>query len=224
MKNTVIFDLDGTILNTLDDLTDAVNFAMSAHGFPTHSAEKVKSFVGNGIEMLIKRSVPQNCSEEIFRACFLDFCRYYEEHMNDKTAPYDGIAELLKALQEAGFKTAVVTNKADFAAQALCEKIFGNLITVAVGANDNIRHKPFPDGALKALEMLGTKAENVFFVGDSDVDVKTAENAGIDFVGVLWGFRDKAVLKSAGATVFAQNTQELKELLMEAKRCICQKT
>lgn len=224
MKNTVIFDLDGTILNTLDDLTDAVNFAMTAHGFPTHSAEKVKSFVGNGIEMLIKRSVPQNCSDELFKACFRDFCRYYEEHMNDKTAGYDGIAELLSELQKAGFMTAVVTNKADFAAQALCKKIFGDLITVTVGANDNIRHKPYPDGTLKVLETLGVKAENAYFVGDSDVDVKTAENAGIDFIGVLWGFRDKAVLETAGATVFAKNTQELKSLLMGAKRCICQKT
>lgn len=224
MKNTVIFDLDGTILNTLDDLTDAVNFAMKAHGFPTHSAEKVKSFVGNGIEMLIKRSVPKSCSEELLKECFIDFCKYYEEHMNDKTRSYDGITELLSELKKAGFKTAVVTNKADFAAQALCKKIFGDLITVTVGANDSIRHKPYPDGTLKALETLGVKAENAYFVGDSDVDVKTAENAGIDFIGVLWGFRDKAVLETAGATVFAQNMQELKDLLMGVKRCICQKT
>lgn len=214
MKNTVIFDLDGTILNTLDDLTDAVNFAMASHGFPTHSADKIKTFVGNGIRKLVERSVPQNCSEEILNESFLDFCRYYEAHMNDKTAPYDGIEELLKELQEAGFKTAVVTNKADFAAQALCKKMFGDLITVTVGANDNIRHKPCPDGTLKALEFLGESAENSYFVGDSDVDVKTAENAEIDFIGVLWGFRDKAVLKSAGATEFAENMQELKRLLI----------
>lgn len=215
MKNTVIFDLDGTILNTLDDLTDAVNFAMESHGFPTHSADKIKTFIGNGIRKLVERSIPLNCSEEVLNECFLDFCRYYEEHMNDKTAPYDGIEQLLKELQEADFKTAVVTNKADFAAQSLCKKMFGDLITVTVGANDNIRHKPCPDGTLKALKILGESAENAYFTGDSDVDVKTAENAGIDFIGVLWGFRDKAVLESAGASVFAQNVQELKGLLLK---------
>lgn len=224
MKNTVIFDLDGTILNTLDDLTDAVNFAMAAHGFPIHSAERVRSFVGNGIRKLIERSVPQNCSTEIFEECFTDFCEYYKVHLEDKTAPYDGILNLLKELKKSGVKTAVVTNKADFAAQALCKKMFGDLITLTVGANDNIRHKPYPDGTLKALEALGVKAENAYFVGDSDVDVKTAENAGIDFIGVLWGFRDKAVLEGAGAAVFAQNTEELRGILLGTDASIFQKT
>ena len=224
MKNTVIFDLDGTILNTLDDLTDAVNFAMRSHGFPEHSAETVKTFVGNGIRKLIERSVPQNCSNEMLEECFTLFCDYYKEHLNDKTSDYDGIMELLQALKNKGFKTAVVTNKADFAAKALCEKIFGDLITVTVGSNDSIRHKPYPDGTLKVLEILETRAENAFFVGDSDVDVKTAQNAGIDFIGVLWGFRDRTVLEGAGATVFAENAKELKALLTDTKHRIFQKT
>lgn len=214
MKNTVIFDLDGTLLNTLDDLTDAVNFSLSAHGLPTHSAEQIRMFVGNGIKMLIKRSVPKDCSESLLEECFTDFCKFYEKHMNDKTRAYDGIENLLSHLKKAGFKTAVVTNKADFAAQALCKKIFGDLITVTVGANENTRHKPYPDGTLKVLEKLGSSAENAYFVGDSDVDVQTAENAGIDFIGVLWGFRERCVLESAGAKSFAQNPQELEELLM----------
>lgn len=214
MKNTVIFDLDGTLLNTLDDLTDAVNFAMTANGFPTHSAEKVKSFVGNGIKMLIKRSVPKDCSEEMIEKCFSDFCKFYEKHMNDKTKAYDGISDLLTELKKAGFKTAVVTNKADFAAQTLCKKIFGELITLTVGADENTRHKPYPDGTLKALELLDSSADKAYFVGDSDVDVKTAQNAGIDFIGVLWGFRDRFVLESAGANVFAENTEVLKRLLL----------
>lgn len=224
MKNTVIFDLDGTILNTLDDLTDAVNFAMRSHGFPQHSADKIKTFVGNGIRKLIERSLPQDCSNEMLEECFTEFCEYYKEHLNDKTAPYDGIIELLQDLQNGSFKTAVVTNKAEFAAKVLCEKIFGDLITVTVGSNDSIRHKPYPDGTLKALEKLHAKAENAYFVGDSDVDVKTAKNAGIDFIGVLWGFRDKTVLEGAGATVFAENSQELKAILTGAKHCIFQKT
>ena len=224
MKNTVIFDLDGTILNTLDDLTDAVNFAMRSQGFPEHSAETVKNFVGNGIRKLIERSVPQDCSNEILEECHNSFCEYYKVHLNDKTSAYDGIMELLQDLQNLGFKTAVVTNKADFVAKVLCEKIFGDLITVTVGSNDSIKHKPYPDGTLKALEILGARAENAFFVGDSDVDVRTAQNARIDFIGVLWGFRDKAVLEGAGATVFAKNPQELKALLTDAKHRIFQKT
>lgn len=214
MKNTVIFDLDGTLLNTLDDLTDAVNFALTKNNFPIHSTEEIKSFVGNGIKKLIERSVPKNCSEEMLKKCFEDFCIFYEKHMNDKTKPYSGIIEMLSQLKKAGFKTAVVTNKADFAAQVLCKVIFGDLITVAVGADENTRHKPYPDTTLKALKKLGAKAENAFFVGDSDVDVQTAANSGIDFIGVLWGFRDKSVLESAGAAVFAENARELTRLLL----------
>ena len=202
MKNTVIFDLDGTLLNTLEDLTDAVNFSMAENGFPTHSTEDVRSFVGNGIKKLIERSVPNGCSEEMLQKCF------------DKTKPYSGIIQMLRELKKSGFKTAIVTNKADFAAQALCKGIFGDLITVTVGASENTRHKPYPDTTLKALRKLGAKAENAYFVGDSDVDVQTAANSGIDFIGVLWGFRSKAVLESAGATSFAENAQELTRTLL----------
>lgn len=214
MKNTVIFDLDGTLLNTLDDLTDAVNFALTKNNFPIHSTEEIKSFVGNGIKKLIERSVPKNCSEEMLKKCFEDFCIFYEKHKADKTKPYSGIVYMLSELKKAGFKTAVVTNKADFAAQALCKDIFGDLITVTVGANENIRHKPYPDSTVKALQSLGSKPQDAYFVGDSDVDVQTAQNAGIDFIGVLWGFRDKSVLESAGATVFAENARELTRLLL----------
>ncbi len=214
MKNTVIFDLDGTLLNTLEDLTDAVNFSMAENGFPTHSTEDVRSFVGNGIKKLIERSVPKNCSEEMLQKCFENFCTFYEKHMNDKTKPYSGIIQMLRELKKSGFKTAIVTNKADFAAQALCKGIFGDLIIVTVGASENTRHKPYPDTTLKALRKLGAKAENAYFVGDSDVDVQTAANSGIDFIGVLWGFRSKAVLESAGATSFAENAQELTRILL----------
>lgn len=214
MKNTVIFDLDGTLLNTLEDLTDAVNFSMAENGFPTHSTEDVRSFVGNGIKKLIERSVPKNCSEEMLQKCFENFCTFYEKHMNDKTKPYSGITEMLRELKKSGFKTAIVTNKADFAAQALCKDMFGDLITVTVGANESIRHKPYPDSTLKVLKKLGSNAQEAYFVGDSDVDVQTAANSEIDFIGVLWGFRDKSVLESAGANIFAENAQELTKLLL----------
>lgn len=214
MKNTVIFDLDGTLLNTLEDLTDAVNFSMAENGFPTHSTEDVRSFVGNGIKKLIERSVPKNCSEEMLQKCFENFCTFYEKHMNDKTKPYSGITEMLRELKKSGYKTAIVTNKADFAAQALCKDMFGDLITVTVGANESIRHKPYPDSTLKVLKKLGSNAQEAYFVGDSDVDVQTAANSEIDFIGVLWGFRDKSVLESAGANIFAENAQELTKLLL----------
>lgn len=216
MKNTVIFDLDGTLLNTLDDLADSVNFALSQQGFPERSYEEVRLFVGNGIRKLIERSVPKNATPEQTELCYNTFCEYYKMHMEDKTKPYDGIPDLLYALKNAGIKTAVVTNKADFAAQNLCKEMFGDLITVTVGANDGIRHKPYPDGTNLALKLLGTKKEDAYFVGDSDVDILTAKNAGIDPVGVLWGFRDKATLISAGARVFAKNTEELKEILLSS--------
>lgn len=214
MKNTVIFDLDGTLLNTLEDLTDAVNFSMAENGFPTHSTEDVRSFVGNGIKKLIERSVPKNCSEEMLQKCFENFCTFYEKHKTDKTKPYSGITEMLRELKKSGYKTAIVTNKADFAAQALCKDMFGDLITVTVGANESIRHKPYPDSTLKVLKKLGSNAQEAYFVGDSDVDVQTAANSEIDFIGVLWGFRDKSVLESAGANIFAENAQELTKLLL----------
>ncbi len=214
MKNTVIFDLDGTLLNTLEDLADSVNFALSEQNFPKRSYDEIRMFVGNGIRKLIERSVPENVATEQTDKCFNTFCEYYKIHMEDKTKPYDGVLELLEVLKNSGYKTAVVTNKADFAAQALCKKMFGDLITVTVGAKDGIRHKPYPDSTNLALLKLNANKENAIFVGDSDVDIKTAQNAQIDSVGVLWGFRDRSVLESAGAMKIAKNIQELQEILL----------
>lgn len=214
MKNTVIFDLDGTLLNTLHDLADSVNYALNEQGFPNRSYDEIRLFVGNGIRKLIERSVPKDATKEQTDKCYNTFCQYYPLHMEDKTKPYDGILELLNELKENGFKTAIVTNKADFAAQNLCKRIFGDLITVTVGAREGVRHKPYPDSTNLALELLNSNKEDAIFVGDSDVDILTAKNANIESVGVLWGFRDKVNLESAGATVFAENAQELKEILL----------
>lgn len=214
MKNTVIFDLDGTLLNTLEDLADSVNFALEEQNFPKHTYDEIRMFVGNGIRKLIERSVPKNATMEQTDKCYNTFCEYYKLHMEDKTKPYEGVLELLSELKENGFKTAVVTNKADFAAQNLCKKMFGDLITVTVGASESVRHKPYPDGTNKALDILNSNKENAFFVGDSDVDILTAKNAEIEAIGVLWGFRDKTNLESAGATIFAENIGELKSIIL----------
>lgn len=220
MKDTIIFDLDGTLLDTLDDLTDSVNFALSAQGFPLRTKSEIRSFVGNGIRLLMERSVPENTDSGVFEICFKAFCDYYKLHMEDKTAPYEGILDMLSNLKAAGFKTAIVTNKADFAAQDLCRRIFGDRIGLIVGSVDGRPNKPAPDGVYYALETLGSSAENAVFVGDSDVDIQTASNASLDSVGVLWGFRDRGVLKAAGAKVFANSAEELEKILVSMKKSV----
>lgn len=179
MKDTIIFDLDGTLLDTLDDLMDSVNFALSRQGFPLRSKTEIRNFVGNGIRLLMERAVPENADGNIFEICFKDFCDYYKAHMEDKTAPYDGILDMLSVLKNEGFKTAIVTNKADFAAQDLCRRIFGDRIGLIVGSVDGRPNKPAPDGVYYALETLGSSAETAVFVGDSDVDILTAKNASL---------------------------------------------
>lgn len=217
MKNTVIFDLDGTLLDTLDDLTDSVNYALDKNGFPLRTKDEIRRFVGNGVRVLIKRAVPKNTDDVLYEICFSDFREYYVAHMEDKTAPYPGVCELLRDLKNEGFKTAIVTNKADFAAQDLCRRMFGENIDVIVGSVDGRPNKPAPDGVFEALRLLGESVESSVFVGDSDVDIQTAQNAGIVSIGVLWGFRDKEVIVKAGAKHLASTAKELKTLLISFK-------
>ncbi|MCH5191450.1 MAG: HAD family hydrolase [Oscillospiraceae bacterium] len=217
MKNTVIFDLDGTLLDTLDDLTDSVNYALDKSGMPLRTKDEIRRFVGNGVRVLIKRAVPEGTDDSAYEVCFKDFREYYVAHMEDKTAPYDGVCELLRDLKNEGFKTAIVTNKADFAAQDLCRRMFGKNIDAIVGSVDGRPNKPAPDGVFYALELLDESAENALFVGDSDVDIQTAQNASIEPIGVLWGFRDKEIIEKAGAKHFASTAKELKTLLLSLK-------
>lgn len=218
MIDTIIFDLDGTLLNTLDDLKDSVNYALAKQNFPLRSLNEIRSFVGNGIRLLMERSVPENTNPEIFEACFADFCDYYKAHMEDKTVPYDGINAMLANIKAEGFKTAVVTNKADFAAQDLCKRMFGDTIDLVVGSSDDRPNKPAPDGVYYAFEKLGSKRENSVFVGDSDTDILTANNAGIPSIGVLWGFRDRATVENAGAKYIAESVKELEKMLILLKK------
>lgn len=217
MINTIVFDLDGTLLNTLEDLKDSVNFALERQGFPLRNLSEIRSFVGNGIRLLMERAVPENIDAETFEICFKDFCDYYKIHMEDKTAPYDGINDMLTNIKKAGFKTAIVTNKADFAAQDLCKRMFGENIDFVVGSSDDRPNKPAPDGVFYALEKLDSKIENTVFVGDADTDILTAKNANLPSIGVLWGFRDREVIEEAGAEYIVESVNDLEKLLISLK-------
>lgn len=214
MIDTIIFDLDGTLLNTLEDLMDSVNYALERQGFPLRNIEEIRSFVGNGIRLLVERAVPQEVvGTDIFEVCFKDFNDYYKVHMEDKTAPYDGINEMLKNIKKAGFKTAIVTNKVDYAAQELCNRLFPE-IDLVVGSVDDRPNKPAPDGAFYAIDTLGSKAENTIFVGDADTDILTAKNAGLKSIGVLWGFRDREIIEAEGAEYIVETVNDLEKQLI----------
>lgn len=217
MKKAIVFDLDGTLLNTLEDLCDSTNYALQKCGFPKRSLGEIRRFVGNGIRKLIERAVPENTSETEVTACYEIFCEHYKDNMENKTAEYDGISEMLRALYESGYKMAIVTNKADFAAQVLCKNLFGKYIHTVVGSADTRPNKPAPDGVYYALGQMGVEKTEAVFIGDSEVDILTAKNAGIDAIGVLWGFRDLSDLQKAGVKITVKDTKELKNLLLSLK-------
>ncbi len=215
MIDTIIFDLDGTLLNTLEDLMDSVNFALGRQGYPLRNISEIRSFVGNGIRLLMERAVPNEViGTDTFEICFEDFVDYYKIHMEDKTAPYDGINDMLSNIKKIGFKTAIVTNKADFAAQDLCKRMFGENIDLVVGSSDDRPNKPAPDGVFYALKKLDSKLENTVFVGDADTDILTAKNAGLSSIGVLWGFRDREIIEVEGAEYIVETVKELENLLI----------
>lgn len=199
-KNTIIFDLDGTLLNTLDDLADSVNYVMEKHQLPLHSTDKVRQMVGNGIAVLIERAIPDGRSNPLFDTCLAEFQEYYKAHMQEKTAPFAGITELLTTLRKQGYRLAVVSNKFDAAVKALCQDYFGDLIEVAIGETATVAKKPAPDTVLTAMRQLNVSPKDCIYVGDSDVDIETAKNSGIPCISVTWGFRDEAFLLAHGAS------------------------
>ena len=209
--DTYIFDLDGTLLNTLDDLASAVNFALHSYGMPEHTRDDIRRFVGNGVRLLMIRAVPAGEQNPQFEEVFNTFRQYYMQHSLDTTRPYDGIQEILLTLRQRGCRLAVVSNKFDAATKELCKHYFPNTIEVAVGEHEaeGIRKKPAPDTVIEALSQLGVSADNAVYVGDSDVDLQTARNAGLPCISVLWGFRDKDFLLAHGATTFITSPQEL---------------
>ncbi len=207
----VIFDLDGTLLDSLTDLTVSVNAAMEKMGYPVHSREDVCSFVGNGVHKLIERAVPGGADDARFPQTLEYFKAHYAEHMYDHTAPYKGIPEALDTLKAHGYKLAVVSNKFDAAVKELCTRYFPEHIEVAIGECESagIRKKPAPDTVISALRELGIDKDAAVYVGDSDVDVHTAINSGMECISVLWGFRRRDFLKNEGARIFAENAGEL---------------
>lgn len=213
-KKLAIFDMDGTILDTLDDLTDSINYALSYCGFPEHTKDDVRRFVGNGILKLVKRSVPPYAGEADIEKVFQVFKDYYKLHCRDKTRPYPGIVNVIETLKEKGYFIAVVSNKADFAVQELCLRYFPGLIDYAVGERDGIKKKPAPDSVLSVMGALNVRPEESIYIGDSDVDIATAKNAGIRCLTVTWGFRDREYLKQCSADVFAHKADEILDLLI----------
>lgn len=209
MKRLLIFDLDGTILNTLDDLAESTNYALRENQLPERSLDEVRAFVGNGIGKLIERAVPEGSTEGLRRAVLESFTAHYREHSADKTRPYDNIMELLETLKEEGYLLAVVSNKADFAVQSLCEQYFPGVFTFAVGEREGVRRKPCPDSVNEVLETLKVQREEAVYIGDSEVDVQTARAAEMDLIAVAWGFRDCEVLKAQGANIIVEAPEEI---------------
>ncbi len=211
--DTVVFDMDGTILNTLDDLADAVNVALKAYQMPERTIEEVRRFVGNGIRLLMERAVPDGADNPRFEEVFAKFKEYYGVHCNDKTRAYDGILPLFCELKEAGYAMAIVSNKIDSAVKELSEIYFDGIITVAIGETEGVAKKPAPDMVEKALKELGKTKETAVYVGDSDVDLMTAKNSGLPCISVLWGFRDEVFLKEHGAVCFAKKPADIKNIV-----------
>ena len=208
---TYIFDLDGTLLDTLGDLAAAVNYALRTHGMPEHSIDDVRRFVGNGVRKLMERAVPDGEAHPDFEAAFATFREYYMHHSLDTTKPYEGIPEALNALKSKGCRLAVVSNKMMAATQELCRHFFPDTIEVAIGENEaaGIRKKPAPDIVIAALKALGVGQKGAVYDGDSDVDIETARNSGLPCISVLWGFRDREFLLQHGATTFISDPLEL---------------
>ena len=217
MYKVYIFDLDGTLLDTLADLAASTNYALRKHGMPEHSIDDVRRFVGNGVRKLMERAVPDGADNPMFDEAFATFRQHYMEHSLDTTRPYDGIPETLAALKARGCRLAVVSNKMMAATQELCRHFFPDTIEVAIGEDEahGIRKKPAPDTVFEALKTLGVSRVgasdglSAVYVGDSDVDIQTAANAGLPCISVLWGFRDRDFLIQHGAETFISAPSEL---------------
>ncbi|MEQ3214462.1 HAD family hydrolase [Hominifimenecus microfluidus] len=205
----IIFDLDGTLLNTLDDLADSLNTALAHFSFPKRSLPEVRHFLGNGMQRLVEQSVPDGTSADTTAEVLTVFKQYYKEHCSDRTKPYDGIYELLTALKENGCLMAVVSNKGDFAVQILCEQYFPGVFDAVAGEKAGIRKKPAPDTVNHVLAQLDIDRTDTVYIGDSEVDIETAQNAHMNCLSVDWGFRTREELIQAGATVILSQPSDI---------------
>ena len=209
----IIFDLDGTLTDTLEDLYLSTNSALRSCGLPERRLDEVRRFVGNGVKKLIERAVPEGTDSRVTEQCFDAFHAHYIIHCQDHTKLYPGIASLLTALHAKGYRMAVVSNKLQEGVTGLARTFFRGVIDVAIGERPGIPRKPAPDMALAALEQLGVPASEAVYVGDSDVDLQTAANAGLPCISVLWGFRSRDFLIAQGASVLAERPQDILELV-----------
>lgn len=209
MKKTLIFDLDGTVLNTLRDLQNSVNFALNSYNFPLKSTEEIRKSVGNGLGMLIRRCLPSDADDRTVDAVLAAMKAHYRLHCHDETKPYPGIPALLKRLHAEGYRIALVSNKADAMTKELHRVFYPDLIHVAIGETERVRRKPAPDMVFEALRQLGAETSDAICIGDSEVDIQTAKNAGLPCLSVGWGFRSEAELQAAGAERVFQTTNDL---------------
>lgn len=210
----VIFDMDGTILYTLEDLRNSVNHALEMHGLPLRSNEEIRRAVGNGIRRLVEKSVPQGLDPELLEQVFSDFRKYYTVHCQDLTRPYEGITDLIRKLKAAGIRCAVVSNKPDDAVQKLNARYFDGLLDAGAGERENVRRKPAPDMVNAVLAGLCMDRNDAVYVGDTEVDLMTARNAGMDCISVLWGFRTEEELAESGAVRMVKSVKELEDMLL----------
>ena len=208
--DTYVFDLDGTLLSTLGDLAASCNHALRANGMPERTIDEVRRFVGNGVKKLMERAIPGGLDNPLFEKTFADFRQHYMHHNLDTTCPYPGVMEMLESLRSRGKKVAVVSNKFYAATQALCKHFFGDLVDVAIGEREGIRKKPAPDTVNEALAQMNVGKERAVYIGDSDVDIMTANNSGMPCISVLWGFRNYDFLVEHGATIFVTSPLQLK--------------
>ena len=211
--NTVVFDMDGTVLDTLDDLTDSVNHVLRLFNMPPRKKDEYRRFFGNGIRYSISCAVPEGTPDSTIDEMQPVFREYYDIHCLDRTKPYEGILDLMKALKEAGYKMAIVSNKIDSAVKELNQRFFSDYVDVAIGERPGVRRKPAADMVFEALKELGSERSEAVYVGDSEVDLQTAENSGLPCISVLWGFRDRAFLEEKGASAIAKTPLDIISIL-----------
>ena len=224
MKQVIIFDLDGTLLNTLYDLYLSFNYAIDRFGYPKRTLEEIKSFVGNGVKRALELSLPEKIDDNKLSEILNVFKEYYTEHMYNNTKSYDGIVDMLEKLKKKGYVLAVLSNKYDKAVKGLCKKYFGDLIEISLGEGNGIRKKPYSDGVFKILDDINMSEShddktvfsdkvNVIYIGDSEVDIQTAKNAGIYCISVLWGFKSREFLEQNGGKVYAEKPDDIIKII-----------
>ena len=214
MFDTLIFDLDGTLINSLEDLKDSTNYALKNFGYEEKSLEEIRNYVGDGVKKLIERALPDGINNTKFDECLDIFKTHYKSNMFNKTKPYPQIIDMLKELKKNNIKTGVVSNKFDTAVKEICTIYFKDLIDTAMGESKNIKKKPAPDSVLQTIKLLKSTPEKSVLIGDSEVDIQTAKNAGIKSIGVCWGFRSKQILQDNHADYIVETPKEIIELVL----------